>query len=81
MHNSENIFLSVDQVAERFAVSRDSIYRWKRNGDFPKAVKLGPGTTRWRLSDLEDWEKTRRACFATHFDWTPTRLSRSFADQ
>lgn len=81
MQNPDNIFLSVDQVAERFSVSKDSIYRWKRNGDFPKAVKLGPGTTRWRLSDLEDWEKTRRACLATHLDWAPNGLTPSLADQ
>ncbi len=80
MTNSNNIFLSVDQVAERFSVSRDSIYRWKRSGDFPKAVKLGPGTTRWRLSDLEDWEQTRQACFATHLEWEPISLVRSMPD-
>ena len=61
------IFLSVDQVAERLGVSTDSIYRWKRNGDFPKAVKLGPGFVRWRLADVEEWEAARTMCFAMQF--------------
>ena len=50
-----NYYLTVGQVAQRFGVSKDSIWRWKRNGEFPKPFKLG-GSTRWRLSDIEDWE-------------------------
>lgn len=45
-------YLSVEDVAKRYGVSTDSIFRWKRDGKFPKAVKLSSGTTRWRLSDL-----------------------------
>ena len=36
-----NLYLSVDQVALRYNVSKDSIWRWKRKGDFPAPVKLG----------------------------------------
>ena len=39
-------FLTVDQVAARYNTSTDSIHRWKRDGDFPKAVHLGKGTAR-----------------------------------
>ena len=64
----QTIFLSVDQVAERLGVSTDSIYRWKRNGDFPKAVKLGPGSVRWRLADVEQWEAARTMCLVMKFE-------------
>tara|TARA_R100001369_G_scaffold65856_1_gene93007 strand:+ start:230 stop:421 length:192 start_codon:yes stop_codon:yes gene_type:complete len=57
--------MTVLQVAERLSVSTDSIYRWKRQGDFPMAIKLGAGTARWRLADVEAWEQTRQTCFAT----------------
>lgn len=57
-------FLTVDQVASRYNTSTDSIYRWKRDGDFPKTVRLGKGTTRWRLSDLVDHEAQLSTCFA-----------------
>jgi len=57
---TDTLYLSVDQVAQRFNVSKDSIWRWKRNGEFPKPFKLG-GATRWRLSDIEDWE-SRLTC-------------------
>jgi prophage regulatory protein len=56
-------FLTVDQVASRHNTSTDSIYRWKREGDFPKAVRLGKGTTRWRLSDLVAHEATLQCSF------------------
>ncbi|MTH77165.1 helix-turn-helix transcriptional regulator [Paracoccus aestuariivivens] len=61
---SQNLYLTVEQVARRLNVSTDSIYRWKRNGDFPTAVKIGPGCTRWRLSDIEAHENTFEACFS-----------------
>lgn len=63
------LYLSVDQVADRFGVSKDSIWRWKRNGDFPAAVKLGGTTTRWRLSDIEDWEGQLACGFITSLDF------------
>lgn len=57
-------FLNVDQLAGHFGVSAATIWRWKRDGDFPKAVQFGRGCTRWRESDVEAWELSRPACFA-----------------
>lgn len=57
------LFLTVEQVASRFGVSTDTIWRWKRNGDFPRAAKVGPGTTRWRLADIEEHERSLQCCF------------------
>ena len=62
-------YLSVDDLATRFNCSRDSIYRWKRSGEFPKAVRFSPGMVRWRLSDIEDWENRLEACLVTHIDF------------
>lgn len=59
-------YLTVAEVAQRFSVSTDTIWRWKRNGDFPKAVRVGPGTTRWRVEDLEAYERSLECCFAAH---------------
>lgn len=56
-------YLTVEQVASRFGVSTDTIWRWKRNGEFPQAVKVGPGTTRWRLADIEEHERSLQCCF------------------
>ena len=44
------------QLADRYGVSRATVWRWVQRGKFPKPVKLSPGCTRWRLADVEAWE-------------------------
>lgn len=66
--NPDLLYLSVGQVAERYGVSTDSIWRWKRTGDFPKPVRIGPNCTRWRLTDLLEHESTFRTCFVERLD-------------
>lgn len=68
---SENLYLSVDQVSSRFSVSKDSIWRWRRDGEFPAPVKLGGRTTRWRLSDIEAWESQCTCEFALELKFQP----------
>jgi prophage regulatory protein len=72
MNTSANtLYLSVDQVAARFNVSKDSIWRWRRDGEFPAPKKLGGRTTRWRLSDIEEWERQCVCGFATSLRFGP----------
>ncbi|GGG65650.1 hypothetical protein GCM10011415_10540 [Salipiger pallidus] len=76
MHDpTMNLYLSVEQVASRFGVSKDSIWRWKREGEFPAPVKLGGNTTRWRLADIEDYEGRLRCGLAMFLDFEPVGLS------
>ena len=72
---SEPIYLTVEQVAQRLNTSVASIWRWKRVGLFPKAVKFAPGTTRWRLVDVQQWEAACETSFATHLLYPPMMLS------
>ena len=60
----QNRYLSIDEVARRFGVSTDSIRRWANAGNFPKPKKVGPNTTRWRLSEIEEHETGMQTCFA-----------------
>ncbi|OSQ44672.1 helix-turn-helix transcriptional regulator [Marivita geojedonensis] len=56
----EQTFLTVSQVAARYGVHRASVWRWHRDlTDFPRAIRLAPGTVRWRLSDLQSWENNQ----------------------
>lgn len=71
----DNLYLSVEQVANRFGVSKDSIWRWKRNGDFPAPFKLGGTTTRWRLADIEEWENQLACGFITCLGFEPDGLT------
>lgn len=51
------IFLSDMALAERWWVSRNTVWRWHRErSGFPRAVSLSPGCTRWKLSEIEAWE-------------------------
>ncbi|QDY69804.1 helix-turn-helix transcriptional regulator [Qingshengfaniella alkalisoli] len=55
-------FLRDTQVAQRYGVSRVTIWRWVKDGHaFPKPIKLTDAVTRWKLSDLEAWEAARAA--------------------
>lgn len=56
-----SIYLTDKQVAERFSISRSTPWRWVMRHKFPKPIKLSSGCTRWRLSDVEQWE-------AEHFE-------------
>jgi prophage regulatory protein len=67
-------FLDVSDVANRYRVSTDTIWRWSRNGGFPKPCKLSAGSTRWRLTDLIDHEAQLSTGFA--FSLTFLVLSR-----
>lgn len=53
---NDNLYLSDKQVAERYSVGRATLWRWLKKGEFPKPTKFSPGCTRWRLSDLKNWE-------------------------
>lgn len=52
-------YLTDKECASRYCVSRDTIWRWKRNGEFPKPIKLGEACTRWKLQSLEEWEEAK----------------------
>lgn len=49
-------YLSDKLLAERFSVSRATIWRWTAEKKLPQPVKLAAGTTRWRLADIEQFE-------------------------
>ena len=50
-------YASDQNLAERYNVSRQTVWRWHReNPEFPRAISLSPGCTRWKLSEIEAWE-------------------------
>lgn len=56
------MFLTVQQVADRYSVTKATIWRWVRTDPtFPRPVKFSEQSTRFELSALEAWESTRRA--------------------
>lgn len=53
-------YLSDKHLAERYEVARATIWRWVREGKFPSPFKI-QGCTRWKLSDIEQWEEKQEA--------------------
>jgi prophage regulatory protein len=49
-------YLSDKELSERLEVSRQTIWRWVREGNLPHPVKLGSNCTRWKLADIQSWE-------------------------
>lgn len=49
--------LSVRQVGARLSVSVATVWRWLRDEEagFPRPVRLSPGCTRFRASDIDAW--------------------------
>ena len=36
-------------------LSRSTIYKFMKDGTFPKTVKIGPRAVGWLQTDIEDW--------------------------
>ncbi len=62
-HNSakpNSPYLSDSQIANRYGVSRQTTWRWAATDPtFPKPIKLSAGCTRFKLSELEEWESAK----------------------
>lgn len=53
-------YLAVRGVASRYSVSVPTVWRWAKDGQLPKPIKLN-GSTRWKLADLMEWEQQQEA--------------------
>jgi predicted DNA-binding transcriptional regulator AlpA len=60
------LFLKDSEVAERYSVSRPTVWRWaKSRPGFPHPVAIAEGTTRWAISALEAFERSLKAAVQT----------------
>lgn len=51
-------YLSADELAYRYSVSRNTIWRWARENNLPQPLKLGGKCIRWKEEDIDLYEKT-----------------------
>ncbi|MGK2913909.1 MAG: helix-turn-helix transcriptional regulator [Porticoccaceae bacterium] len=61
MREETPLYLSDNQLAARFGISRNSIWRLVKTGQLCAPVKLFKSTTRWKISDIETFEAARAA--------------------
>ena len=50
-----NVMLPIAAVTMRVGLSRPSIYRLMKAGDFPRPLRVGVRGVRWRSMDLDEW--------------------------
>ena len=53
----EQTYVDDKWLASRYGRHRSAVWRWARNGEFPKPVKIATGCSRWRLQDVLDHER------------------------
>jgi prophage regulatory protein len=51
--------LRARQVTSTTGLSRTTLWRLERRGDFPRRVRLGPNSTGWIESEIQEWIKSR----------------------
>ena len=61
MRDETQTYLTDLQLAARFGISRNSVWRLTRTCQLPQPVKLFASTTRWKLSDIEAFEREAEA--------------------
>lgn len=47
-------YASAKRLAELLETTPSTIWRWSRNGRLPKPYRLGEGTTRWKIEEVNE---------------------------
>ena len=53
--------LRLPEVLEMTGLSRTTVWRLERKGEFPRRVQLGPRAVGWQSSAVEEWLASRPA--------------------
>lgn len=53
------ILLSIKHVCSRTSLSRSTVYRLARDGNFPRPVEITPGRMAWIESEIAEWIAVR----------------------
>jgi len=51
--------LRIKEVVDLTGLSRTTIWRKERAGEFPARVRLGENSVGWRVSEVNGWVKTK----------------------
>lgn len=84
MDDETQQFLTVREVARRYAVSAPTVWRWLHEGLIPEPVRFTPSCSRWSLQTLQQFEATldeqrkpRREWNAAHKKERQARMKRT----
>ena len=57
--SDNRFFLTIDDTCEVVGLSRSTIFRMEKNGEFPKRQLLGKRKKGYRKDDLLEWVESR----------------------
>lgn len=60
--------LRAKAVSEMTGLSRVTIWRWERNGEFPKRIRLGANSVGWIQSEVVAWVENLAQNRITHIE-------------
>lgn len=55
MNESNQAVVRWPELKRMVGLGRVTVWRWGRDGKFPRPVSLGPNCTGWLRSEVEDW--------------------------
>jgi predicted DNA-binding transcriptional regulator AlpA len=53
------MFIRMTKLVKRLDISESTIRRMIDRNEFPHSRSLSPGTVRWRIKEIEEWENSR----------------------
>ena len=56
---NESMLMTLRQVRAMTAMGKSTVYRKVDDGTFPRPIRLGPRTVRWRRWEVEGWIASR----------------------
>ncbi len=56
----EDRIIRVNELQKMIGCSRSTIWRFEKEGNFPKRIALGERAMGWRYSQVMQWIKTRQ---------------------
>ncbi len=66
-------FLRIDEVIDKVGLSRPTIWRLERVGQFPKRRQLGKNSVAWVEDEIEKWMESRVVVASESGDQTSTQ--------
>ncbi len=52
--------IPIEEVTELIGVKKPTIYKYVREGNFPKPIKVGKRASRWSLNAVLEWIETKK---------------------
>ena len=57
----EAAILRERDVLALLGISKATLWRWRKAGNFPAAIQLGPNSVAWRREAVDEWLASRPA--------------------